>query len=160
MPLRSFLDIAHVEFIASVYNIHLRREQINGVEACVAKESTFSARECEALQTLSAADLVANAMASGDVDSVKGVLRKKGLDFKIELAFQKMQIAQRNVRGSEAEKDSLMSKFFGLRVWSGCSSLFFTLNPHDIRSPISVMLLQGDVKFEKSFSLDFQSQEG
>ena len=154
MPLRSFLDIAHVEFIASVYNIHLRREQINGVEACVAKESTFSARECEALQTLSAADLVANAMASGDVDSVKGVLRKKGLDTNIAIAFQKMQIAQRNVRGSEAEKDSLMSKFFGLRVWSGCSSLFFTLNPHDIRSPISVMLLQGDVKFEKSFSLD------
>jgi hypothetical protein len=36
------------------------------------------------------------------------------------------------VRGSEAEKDNLMPRFFGLRLWSGCSSLFFTLNPHDI----------------------------
>ena len=47
-----------------------------------------------------------------------------------------------------------MPKFFALRLWSGCSSLFFTLNPHDIRSPITLVLLQADAKFERAFSLD------
>ena len=66
-----------------------------------------------------------------------------------------MQIIQRDVRGSEAEKDNLLPKFFGLRLWSGCSSLFFTLNPHDIRSPLTICLLQNDARFEKKFSLDW-----
>ena len=43
-------------------------------------------------------------------------------------------------------------------MWSGCSSLFFTLNPHDIRSPITLLLLQDDVKFDKKFSLDWPDE--
>ena len=66
---------------------------------------------------------------------------------------------QRNVRGSEAEKGNLIPKFFALRLWSGCSSLFFTLNPHDIRSPLTMMLLQGDMRYEKQFSLDMSDAE-
>ena len=70
-----------------------------------------------------------------------------------------MQVIQRTVRGSEAEKDNLMPKFFGLRLWSGCSSLFFTLNPHDIRSPITMTLLQDDTSFKKEFSLDLSDAD-
>ena len=58
------------------------------------------------------------------------------------------------MKGSEAEKDNLIPKFMALRLWSGCSSLFFTLNPHDIRSPITLILLHGDARLEKTFSLD------
>ena len=70
-----------------------------------------------------------------------------------------MQISQRNVRGSEAERDNIRPKFLALRLWSGCSSLFFTLNPHDIRSPITLLLLQDDYRFEKRFSLDLSDSE-
>ena len=104
-----------VEFVASVYNIHLKREQINAVEACTNSVS-FSELQKGELERLSAADLVANALASGDVNSVREQLRKKNLEKPILTAFQKMQIAQRNVHGSESDKDTLMPKFFALRV--------------------------------------------
>ena len=123
------------------------------------KAGTFSQKQQEDLAQLTAAGLVANALASGDVSSVRAVLRKKKLEKPIGTAFRRMQIIRRNVRGSEAEKDNLMPKFWALRLWSGCASLFFTLNPHDIRRPLTVMLLQNDVKFEKAFSLDLSDQE-
>ena len=63
------------------------------------------------------------------------------------------------MRGSESEKDNIVPQFFALRLWSGCSSLFFTLNPHDIRSPITLTLLQADAKFERFFSLDLSDAE-
>ena len=113
-----------VEFVASLYNIQLRRDQIYAVEACM-KDQTFSAEQKAELEKLTGPSLVANALASGDVQSVREELRKKDLEKPIETAFRKMQIIQRNVRGSEGEKDNLMPKFFALRLWSGCSSLFF-----------------------------------
>ena len=70
-----------------------------------------------------------------------------------------MQIVQRSVRGSEAEKDTLIPKFLAMRVHSGCSALFFTLNPHDIRSALTLSLLHGDGKIQKRFSLDFTDTE-
>ena len=87
------------------------------------------------------------------------MLRKKNLEKPLEIAFKKMRIIQRNVRGSESEKDNLMPRFFGLRLWSGCSSLFFTLNPHDIRSSMTIILLQNDCHFEKKFSLDWNDAD-
>ena len=103
--------------------------------------------------------MVASAIASGEVNSIQEALRRKNLYKPVEVALQKMQIIQRNVRGSEAEKDNLIPKFFALRLWSGCSSLFFTLNPHDIRSPITVCLLQNDIRFDREFSLDVSDAE-
>ena len=44
-------------------------------------------------------------------------------------------------------------------MWSGCSSLFFVLNPHDIRSPMTLSLLQDDLKLERQFSLDLSDED-
>jgi len=93
------------------------------------------------------------------VSSVREQLKKKGLIKPLEVAFRKMQIVQRNVRGSETERDVLLPKFFALRLWSGCASLFFTLNPHDIRSPMVIALLQDDMRWERKFSLDLSDEE-
>jgi len=147
-----------VEFVATLYNVFLRRDQVRAVELSVAS-SRFSAADLAEMQTLSAAGLVACAMSSGEVTSVRELLRKKTLNTNIEITFRKMQIIQRKVRGSEAEKEQLLPKFTALRLWSGCSSLFFTLNPHDIRSPITMTLLQGVVPLERTFSLDFNDAE-
>ena len=146
-----------VEFMASVFNVFLRRDQVGAVEATM-RSAAFSVQQKEDMEKLSATNLVANLLASGEVSSIRSALRKKGLDKPIETAFRKMQIIQRNVRGSEAEKDNLLPKFSAMRLWSGCSSLFFTLNPHDIRSPLTILLLQNDVKFEKTFSLDLSDE--
>jgi len=123
------------------------------------KAPHFSERHNENIASLTATNLVAHALASGEVDSVRQLLRQKGLEKPLETAFQKMQIIQRSVRGSEAEKDNLLPRFFALRLWSGCSSLFFTLNPHDIKSPLTISLLQNDMQFEKQFSLDWGDAE-
>ena len=98
---------------------------------------------------------------SNDVESVRSVLRKRNLEKLVEGAFLAMRIVQRQVRGSEAEKDHLLPKFLGLRIWCGCSSLFLTLNPHDIRSPLSLIFLylQNDVTFERKISLDWGDAE-
>ena len=55
-----------VEFIASLYNIFLRRSQIDAVEAVVASDS-MTAQQKSDLAEVTAANLVANALASGDV---------------------------------------------------------------------------------------------
>ena len=51
----------------------------------------LSSQEKDELSRLSAVDLVNNAMASGYVNAVREVLRKKGLHKSVEKAFQKMQ---------------------------------------------------------------------
>jgi len=147
-----------VEFIASLYNIFLRRDQVAAVEATL-RSLSFSEGDRKALESLTAAGLVATALASGEVNSVRELLRKKGIDGTVRKALNKVHISQRTVRGSEAERDNLMPKFMAMRLWSGCASLFFTLNPHDLRSPITLTLLQNDHTFEKTFSLDVSDEE-
>ena len=95
-----------VEFVASMYNVRLRRDQIRAVEMCVAA-TRFSAQEQQELGSLTAAGLVAHAVASGEVDSVRQVLRRKGLMTPLRTAFQRMQIIQRSVCWSESAKDGL-----------------------------------------------------
>ena len=119
----------------------------------------FSAAKAADLEKVSAAGLVAHALASGDVESIRAALRRKNLDKPIERALRGMQIQQRSVRGSEGERDGILHRFQALRLWSGCSSLFFTLNPHDIRSPLTLLLLQEDFHVEKRFSLDLSDEE-
>ena len=147
-----------VEFVATLYNVFLRRDQINAVEASWRSLQLNEANRKE-LELITASSLVATALASGDVNSVRDVLRKKNLEKPVQAAMQQIQISLRNVRGSESERDNLMPKFLGMRLWSGCASLFFTLNPHDVRSPITISLLQNDIKFEKTFSLDLSDVE-
>ena len=106
-----------VEFVASLFNFQLRRDQIHAVELCV-RDCNFSPADKEQLASLTAGGLVAQALASGEVESVRAALRRKGLESPIYTALQKMQTIHRNVRGSEAEKDNLVPFFcFAFVVW-------------------------------------------
>ena len=78
-----------VEFIASVYNLFLRREQIRAVEACVSNFHS-SPGLYAGIASLSCVDLMGAALISGDVNSVREVLRKKGLDLPIRNAMRRM----------------------------------------------------------------------
>ena len=111
-----------VEFVASLYSTFLRRDQMQAVEA-FCRNLDFSTGEAQELQQLSAASLVARALASGDVNSIRTALRDKNLDKPIQKALRSMQIQQRSVRGSEGERDNILPRFLALRLWSGCSSL-------------------------------------
>ena len=111
--------------MASLYNIFLRRDQVSVVEASLRK-SALTDNEAEDPQKVIASGLVAQALSSGDMNSVRDALRSKNLEAPIQKCFQRMQIIQHNVRGSEAENENLLPEFIALRVWSGvrrCSSL-------------------------------------
>ena len=138
--------------------LFLRRDQMQAVEAYFKNRHYFSRGQESDLQ-LTAKCLVAHALASGDANSVRDLLRRKNLEKPLRQTLQAMQIIQRNVRGSEGERDGLLRRFQALRVWSGCASLFFTLNPHDIRSPLTVRLLQDTHQWEHRFSLDLTDEE-
>ncbi len=115
--------------------------------------SKLFSRDVDLLSKVSAIDIVSAAVASGDCETLRGILRKDGLDDALKRAFRHMQAAQRTVRGSEASKTSLQNKFTAVRLWSGCSSLFFTLNPY-ARQPLTLALCSGDHLRVENFSLD------
>ena len=56
------------------------------------------------LEGLAATGQVAQALASGDVNSVRDGFRKRSLEVPVERALRQMQICMRNIRGSEGEK--------------------------------------------------------
>ena len=77
----------------------------------------------EALEGIDHHDIVAQAMASGECDSVRELLKKKGkVDQKLQKMFHAMTQIQRNVRGSEGEKDTLRFRFSALRVLCSASA--------------------------------------
>ena len=86
-----------VEFVASLYNFFLRRDQIGAVEAYAAS-APFKEGEVEDLHQVTATGLVAQAMSSGDVNCVRDALRKKNLDKTVERAMRKLLIVQRSVK--------------------------------------------------------------
>ena len=85
-----------VEFVASIYNVFLRRDQVSAVEALY-KSSRLSAQNQIDLQKVTAASLVSHALSSGDVNSVKDLLKRKNLDAPLRSTFRQIQILQRKV---------------------------------------------------------------
>ena len=65
----------------------------------------------------------------------------------------------RNVEGSEGERDMLWMIFTAMRVWNGCSLVFFTLNPHDIWNPLLVVFAGAEGWDMKKISLDWSDEE-
>jgi hypothetical protein len=139
-----------VDFIASLYNILLRRDQMRAVQIEATK---LTAREVDALSKVSADDILNAAVASGDCATLRAILKRDGLADALKSTFRHMQASQRTVRGSEASKTSLQNKFTAVRLWSGCSSIFFTLNPY-ARQPLTLALCNGEHFHVQNFSLD------
>jgi hypothetical protein len=144
-----------VDFIASLYNILLRRDQMRAVQVEACK---LSARDAAMLSKVTATDLVNAALVTGDCQTIRALLKKDGLDDALKSTFRHLQTAQRNVRGSEASKTSLQHKFTAVRLWSGCSSIFFTLNPY-ARQPLTIALCNGPHFDVEKFSLDYSDIE-
>ena len=70
-----------------------------------------------------------------------------------------MKVAMRNVEGSESDQDYLRMKFVAMRIWNGCSAVFFTLNPHDIWSPLLIKFYNGEVFGQQQLRLDWSDEE-
>ena len=121
-----------MEFVASVFNIFMRRDQMNKVEACMRKIPGggvvgMTPEQLQKFSEVTAEGLVSSAIASGgDSKSIGEALRKRGLGPATRFAFEKLQAVSRKVRGSAEERDSYRWNFRALQIYSGCSTLFFT----------------------------------
>jgi len=146
------------EFAAVVANILMRREQMWAVHHYVMVNTTFH-RNLLHYDSLTATDFVAAVLASGDSTTVRDLMRKKGVELKVRSVLQSMDIALRDVEGSDAELDTFRYKFLGMRVWNGCSFVFFTLNPHDIHSPMLIVFANADNRHMEKVSLDWGDED-
>ena len=94
------------------------------------------------LNQMSAASLVEVALTQGDT---RGISRSGGkysrLPPDLKGILSEMQVVLKEVEGSEVQRAATVSKLRALRVWNGCTFLFFTLNPHDHKSPLLVGLV-------------------
>ena len=148
-----------VEFIACVYNVFLRREQMRSVYLATQREDFLSPEDAKTVSEVTSLDFVSEVLASGDCNSVHEVLRRKNLDVKLRRSMETLQLCQRRVRGSDSEKGNMVFRFTALRIFNGCSSLFFTLNPNDIRSPLMIGLVNAEHFHIEKFSLDLEDAE-
>ena len=92
------------EFAGTVHNIVLRREQMYQVHRYVSTSDVWK-RISPSLCDLEPRDFIASALAAGDCESIRGALRKKDVDTKVKTLLKSMQVAVRDVRGSESEID-------------------------------------------------------
>ena len=144
-----------VEFVACLYNVLLRRSQMRAVQIEASKMSNIDA---DKLAMVTARDIVACAQGSGECETLRAILKRVGLDEKLNATFRHAQAAMRNVRGSEASKGGLRLNFTAMRIWNGCSSLFFTLNPY-ARQPLTIALCNGEQFHVEHFSLDWSDED-
>ena len=121
----------------------------------VVQKSLLTLADTQTLATIAAKDFITEALRSGDCDSLKKILQREGQNAKLKETTRLMDLAFRHVRGSESEKLTMRKRFVAIRVWNGLSALFFTLNPHDIRSPMTLTLTNHEYLHIESFSLDF-----
>ena len=70
-----------------------------------------------------------------------------------------MDIALRNVEGSESYAASFRFKYAAMRLFNGCSFVFFTINPHDIHAPLLVHYVGDRDKSIAKISLDWDDDQ-
>ena len=103
--------------------------------------------------------MVVAAPAAGEATSIRYAPQMRNVDVRVKRVLRSMEVALRRVEGSEAERDVLRFKFGALRLWTGCSLLFFTLNPHDIHSPLLVHFIGDREEHVERVSLDWDDDE-
>ena len=130
------------EFAAMAANIDVRRRQMYGVFRHV--NSQNFQRDVAEIHGIDSLDVVKAALAAGECYSIRDALRKKNIDTKVKTVLRHMKLALRDVEGSEGEREVLWMKMLALRIWNGCSILFFTLNPHDFGDPLLVVFSNGE----------------
>ena len=127
------------EFAATAANVFMRRDQMAAVHTWLRAEHGF-ARIRDTLSSLSVQDLVAAATSqAGDFRSLAQALQcKPARGAKLHQIFREMMVVLRDIEGSEEHRAGAIYKMRSLRVWAGCSFLFFTLNPLDHQNPLFV----------------------
>ena len=125
------------EFAAVAANALLRRSQLAAINSWLRHEGGAKFIT-GTLATLSLDDFVTACHTQGrDFCSLREAAHAtRELPGPLQQLFRNMTLVLRHVDGSETMRAGFIFKMRALRVWHGCSYLFFTLNPSDHRSPL------------------------
>lgn len=146
--------VASREFAAVAANVFMRRDQMMAIHNWLRLERGF-VRIQDTLNSLSVEDFVAAAAAQqGDFKTLAHALQcKPERGARLHQLFREMSVVLRDIDGSEAHRSSTVHKMRALRVWAGCSFLFFTINPADHHNPIFVNYLNSETDVVKQFDV-------
>ena len=113
----------------------------------------------EALAGLSAQRILLAAAEAGDAHSVRELLRKANLDKDIGALVKMTQTVSRDVDWSDAARTATRYKFTSLRIWAGMNVIFYTLNPSEWSSGLTLKFCGPYTEETRHFSLDLSEEE-
>ena len=145
-------------FMACMYKIFLRREQYGAIKATILYNPLFK-KHTRVLAELQAKHVLQAAVAAGEAASIRDLLRNAGVEDDLKTILRMLQVVLRRVPGTDSERSSLRFKFTALRLWSGLSFLFFTLNPNEWGSPLTLLFRTPYAEELQRFSLHLSDEE-
>eukprot|EP00969_Alexandrium_andersonii_P154990 6852179-Alexandrium_andersonii.AAC.1 len=90
------------------------------------------------LNGVDAADLLRTGQILGDHAGIRAALQSKDIPRKVRTLLRQMQLAQQSIPYTDAYRRALHRKFTALRIWTGASLIFWTLNPADTKHPFTI----------------------
>ena len=111
------------------------------------------AKYAPALAKLNSKHILEAAIEAGDLASIRGLLRKEGVADSLKKILCLVQTINRNIHGTDAERSAIRYKFIAMRLWGGFSFVFFTLNPNEWGSPLTLRFRGPYSEELRSFSL-------
>ena len=143
----------HKEWQATAYKYFFRRAQIRQVQLLVKTNQVFK-DEVESLLRLRSSDFLDLALKSTDSDTLRKLMRDSTVVQHVRRAMYQVVKVMRSVPGSDSERHKFQSWFEALRIYAGCGVVFWTLNPRDTNSPLTVRFMADGLWKQERIRLD------
>ena len=127
----------HYEFLATTMLYFIRLDQIKATEALVNHSSKLHA-DAAIFHRLHAHDLTQLAAQASDAATLRSLLNDDKVAQHIRSAMYHVHTIMKSVTGTDAERSKFQSYFQALRYYHGPAMVFWTLNPRDSSSPLTI----------------------
>ena len=141
------------EWQATAYKYIFRRAQIRAAESVIHFNQKFK-DEASILNRVAPGELLDLAVNCADHEQLKHALHHSKAVPHVRTAMYHVVKAMRSVSGADSERQKFHKYFQSLRIAHGTGILFFTLNPRDSDSALTLRFLTEGVWKHKVISLD------
>jgi len=146
-----------LEFMAVCFNVFLRRSQMTSL-AITYRKPWFTSWT-DKINSVKASDVRALAQIAEEHQSIKSIMRSDDVAESVKFLLHKMQLVQRYVPYTDAFRQSMRNRFTAMRIWGGSSTIFWTINPADVKHEMTLTFSCGDVAESYKYNLDWHDAE-
>ena len=143
----------HKEWQAASYKCFVRRDQIRAVQLIVETDEAFG-RDMTALLKLQSRDLMDLAIKTPGAAALQKLVYDGAVPAHVRQCMYHVVRVTRSVQGTDSERQKFHAWFEALRINKGCAVLFFTLNPRDTDSALTVRYMAAGLWRHKVIPLD------